>query len=188
MIIVFYGNEIISILSLKFEDFEKIRKTMFLQVDRYTTSKFILKDDESVFYIKTLVELLQDHSNLSMGSVIENDYYAKLVQYGDRTFKFISGGYLDSAPELKYFSFNKKKEKDIETNDEVDHDPICIFSEIQKNLEKGTWFFVENHSIEEYCFSSYIALYSEGGKVVYNNSHQSKIEMLKNMRLYGEVD
>lgn len=176
---------------------------MSVSVDRYTTSKFILKDDEAVAHIKNLVELLQDECNLSMGYTFKDDYYASLYSYGDRTFKFVAGGYADSGPELRYSVVYGSKanqsaededleddelEEEDELEEDLENDPVCVFSEIQKNLQEGTWFFVENHCIEKSYLSSYVALYHQDGRTIFKHSHDSKMEILKKLNIEGKVE
>jgi hypothetical protein len=157
---------------------------MSLLVDRYVTSKFILKDNESVAYIKKLVNLLQNEENLSIGYISKDDYSAVLYEYGDKTFKFVAGGYIDSGPELKYSAIYKSNidQKNI-FNPNIDNDSICLFLEIQKNLQEGTWFFVENHCVEKKYLNSYIALYHQDGRIKFKNSHDSKVEMLQSFNI-----
>lgn len=171
---------------------------MSVSVDRFTTSKFILKDDEAVAHIKKLVDLLQDEENLSMGYTFKEDYYASLYEYGNRTFKFVSGGYADSGPELRYSvvygsransdeNFDDEELED-ELEEDLNNDPVCIFSEIQKNLQDNTWFFVENHCIEKSYLTSYVALYHQDGRTKYKHSHDSKLEILKSLNIEGRVE
>jgi hypothetical protein len=161
----------------------KRSQEMPVSVDRYSTSKFILKDDEAVGHIKSLVRLLQHESNLSSGFLMEESY-AKLLQCGDRTFKFMAGGYANSNLELRYSSIHNMKNEILE-DDDPDYNSVSLFSEIQKNLQEGAWFFVENHSIEDYDLSSYIAIYHQDGRVVYRSSYDSKIDILKSINLEG---
>lgn len=161
----------------------KRSQEMPVSVDRYSTSKFILKDDEAVRHIKNLVRLLQHESNLSSGFLMEESY-VKLLRYGDRTFKFMAGGYANSNLELRYSSIHNMKNEILE-DDDPDYNSVSLFSEIQKNLQEGAWFFVENHSIEDYDLSSYIAIYHQDGRVVYRSSYDSKIDILKSINLEG---
>jgi len=163
---------------------------MSVLADRYTTSKFILKDDESEKYIKDLVNLLQDESNLSSGYTFK-DYYAKLINYGDKIYKFTAGGYADSGPELKYSAIHKS-DNNLNQNDEDENfdevNSISLFDEIQKNIAKDTWFFVENHCIDHSYFSSYVSFYHQDGRVASRYSDESKKEILKSMKIDGRSE
>ena len=165
---------------------------MSLLVDRYVTSKFILKDNESVIYIKKLVDLLQKEENLSMGYISKEDYSAILHEYGNKTFKFTASGYIGSGPELKYSVVYGYKNNQNITDDknllgkDLNHNSICLFSEIQKNLQEGSWFFVENHCVEKCYLNSYIALYHQDGRVKIKNSYDSKIEILTSLNIEGK--
>ena len=144
---------------------------MSVTVDRYTTSKFILKDENAVEHIKMLVDLLQDESNLSMGYVFKEEYYAKLISYGNNTYKFQADGYADSGPELRYSAVYGSSEDEEDEDGDIYYDPISIFDEIQKNIKEETWFFVENHSVEKTYFSSYITFYHQDGRTLGKSSY-----------------
>ena len=164
---------------------------MSVTVDDYTTSKFILKDDAAVAYIQRLVDLLQDESALSSG-YLSSDAYIDLIDYGDRAFKFVGRGFMDSGPELRYSAVNKVEEESEEGDEdedyEDDYDPIYLFSEIQANLAEGGWFFVENHASEKSYFSSRISLYHQNGKAEYSDSYEIKKEMLKKLGISGKIE
>lgn len=164
---------------------------MSVQVDRYTTSKFILKDDAAVEHIKKIVDIISS-GNVSCG-YLSNDAYIKLYEYGDRTFKFIGDGFCDSGPEIRPSALSESDEDDEESEDEededyYDEDPIQLFEEIQANLVEGTWFFVESHGVEKSYFSSYIALYHQNGKVDYRHSYDIKKKILEDNKIDGGVD
>jgi hypothetical protein len=163
---------------------------MSIQVDRYTTSKFILKDDAAVEHIKKIVDVISS-GNLSCGYLSDNAYI-KLYEYGDRTFKFIGDGFCDSGPEIRPSALSESDEGDEESEDEeedyYDEDPIQLFDEIQSNLVEGTWFFVETHGVEKSYFSSYVALYHQNGKTDYRHSHDLKMQVLKDNGIDGKIE
>jgi len=166
---------------------------MSVQVDRYTTSKFILKDDAAVEYIKKIVDIISD-GNISSG-YLSDDAYIKLYEYGDRTFKFIGDGFCDSGPEIRPSAlreseevFDEEEEEESEEDDEWGEDPIQLFDEIQANLAEGTWFFVESHGVEKSYFSSYIAFYHQNGKTDYHYSFDAKRQILQKHGIDGTVD
>lgn len=169
---------------------------MSVTVDRYTTSKFILNDDDSVAYIQKLVELLQEEGNLQSG-YLTDDAYIKLYDCGNRTFKFIGDGFCDSGPEIRASALSEEsseeeldEESDEENEDYYDDesDPISLFDEIQRNLAEGTWFFVENHAVEKSYFSSYIAFYHQNGKTDYRHSYELKKKILEDNKIDAKVE
>lgn len=163
---------------------------MSVSVDRYTTSKFILKDDAAVEHIKRLVGLMRDESNLSSG-YLRSDSYIELYEYGDRAFKFVGDGFMDSSPELRYYAvkgWDGERTEDEKYNDDENYEPISFFSEIQENLAEDGWFFVENHTAEKSYFSSQISLYHQNGKSDYSCSYEIKKEMLKKLSITGKVE
>lgn len=164
---------------------------MSVTVDRYTTSKFVLKDDESVAYIQKLVNLLQEEGNLQSG-YLTSDCYIKLYDYGNRTFKFIGDGFCDSGPEIRASALNEdSSEEDEESEEDEDsweEDPVSLFDEIQRHLAEETWFFVENHAVEKSYFSSYVAFYHQNGKTDYRHSYELKKKILEDNKIDGKVD
>ena len=162
---------------------------MSVTVDRYTTSKFILKDDAAVEYINKIVDLLAEEGNLQSG-YLASDAYIKLYDYGDRTFKFIGDGFCDSGPEIRASALNEEasEEESEEDEDYYEEDPISLFDEIQKNLAEGTWFFVENHAVEKSYFSSYIAFYHQNGKTDYRHSYELKKQILEDNKINDKVE
>lgn len=163
---------------------------MSVTVDRYTTSKFILKDDAAVEYINKIVDLLAEEGNLQSG-YLSSDAYIKLYEYGDRTFKFIGDGFCDSGPEIRASALNEEaseEESEEEDEDYYEEDPISLFDEIQKNLAEGTWFFVENHAVEKSYFSSHIAFYHQNGKTDYRHSYDLKKQILEDNKINDKVE
>jgi hypothetical protein len=163
---------------------------MSVTVDRYTTSKFILKDDAAVEYINKIVDLLAEEGNLQSG-YLASDAYIKLYEYGDRTFKFVGDGFCDSGPEIRASALNEEaseEESEEEDEDYYEEDPISLFDEIQKNLAEGTWFFVENHAVEKSYFSSHIAFYHQNGKTDYRHSYDLKKQILEDNKINDKVE
>lgn len=165
---------------------------MSVTVDRYTTSKFILKDDAAVEHIKKIVDIISS-GNVSCG-YLSDDAYIKLHEYGDRTFKFVGDGFCDSGPEINTSALSDSSnysDEDSGEEDEEDYyeeDPTSLFEEIRRNLAEGTWFFVENHAVEKSYFSSHIAFYHQNGKTDYRHSHDLKMQILKDNKIDGNVD
>jgi hypothetical protein len=162
---------------------------MSVTVDRYTTSKFVLKDDESVEYIKKIVEIISK-GNLHCG-YLSSDSYIDLYEYGDRTFKFVGHGFCDSGPEIRASALEESDDELDEEEDEEegwDEDPISLFDAIQERLAKDTWFFVENHAVEKSYFSSHISFYHQNGKTDYRHSYDLKKQILADNKIDARVE
>ena len=164
---------------------------MSVTVDRYTTSKFMLKDDTAVEHIKKIVNLLS--KGYLHSGYLSSDNYIDLYDYGDRTFKFIGHGFCDSGPEVRASALEKSEEEEYDEDEEEEdeswyEDPISLFDEIQKNLVEGTWFFVENHAVEKSYFSSHIAFYHQNGKTDYRHSYDLKKKILEDNKIDGKVE
>ena len=158
---------------------------MSTSIERYTTSKLILKDDEAVSHIKRLMELLEEESNLHSGSFSSN-FHIKLMHYGDKAYKFIVDGLLNSGPELKLSAVYPGLESDGQPSsgeDEESGKMVDLFLEIQKNLAEDSWFFVENHSVEETFFSSSIFFYHQDGRKESVHSHDIKKSILNKLEI-----
>lgn len=153
---------------------------MTVSIDRYSTSKFILKDDKAVEYIKFLVELTNDNSNLVTGKLNKEIGCSKLIHYKDRAYQYFGDGFINSSPELKNNSILSSK--DLKIDDKIDEDDydngISLFVEIQKNLEVDGWFFVDNHTISETTLSNSILFYHQDGRVFYYDSYGIKKDLI----------
>jgi hypothetical protein len=164
---------------------------MSVTVDRYTTSKFILKDDAAVEHIKKIVDLLAAGESLQSG-YLSSDSYISLYEYGDRTFKFVGHGFCDSGPEIRASALSESDEDSDESEEEeedyYEEDPISLFDEIQSNLVEGTWFFVENHAVEKSYFSSHITFYHQNGKTDYRHSYDLKKQILADNKIDAKVE
>jgi hypothetical protein len=158
---------------------------MSCSIDRFATTKFILKDDAAVNYIKSLVYLMQDENNLFNGYQA-NNFSAELIQCGERTFKFVADGFADSGPELRHSSVYNSETTDAEYSDD-NESPVFLFYEIQKNLAEGVWFFVENHTSEKSLLSSSVSLYHQDGRVEGTSSYESKKSILTKLKLGGDT-
>jgi hypothetical protein len=155
---------------------------MSVTVDRYTTSKFVLKDDAAVEHIKKIVSLISK-GNLHCG-YLSSDSYVDLYEYGNRTFKFVGHGFCDSGPEIRASALEESEEEEYEEDDESGEE----FEEIQKNLVEGTWFFVENHAVEKSYFSSHVAFYHQNGKTDYRHSYDLKKQILADNKIDAKVE
>ena len=152
---------------------------MGVSVSDYKTSKFTLKNQEAVDYIKRLVDLLQDEDN-HYGGYYFDDHYIDMYETGDDdfTFKIATGGYADSSVELRYSAVHGLTEDDEEY---CDDEPVDLFTEIQNNLKEGTYFTsrcCENDKSGMYFF---MYLYHADGKREFMSSNDVEDVLLKKM-------
>jgi hypothetical protein len=85
---------------------------MSVQVDYFSTSKFIIKAD-NVDRFKELIELLKEEGNTGCG-YYSSEHYMNLYEYGNNSFSIHTGGYCDGGPELKDSIVNGFNENNIE--------------------------------------------------------------------------
>ena len=148
---------------------------MGVSVSDYKTSKFTLKNQEAVNYIKRLVDLLQDEDN-HYGGYYFDDHYINMYETGgdDFTFKIATGGYADSSPELRRGSV-------YEGEDEYDDDPIDLFTEIQNNLKEGTHYTSRCCENDKSGMYFYMYLYHADGRREFMSSNDMEDVLLKRM-------
>lgn len=130
---------------------------MSVQVDYFSTSKFIVKADK-VERLKELVELLKDEGNTGCG-YYSSEHYINLYGYGSNAYSIHTGGYCDGGPELKDTLVNGFDKEEHESEEEQDsfNGSHSIFILVQDMLEENSWFFVDSTGFEK-------------GRV-YNNTH-----------------
>jgi hypothetical protein len=121
---------------------------MSVQVDYFSTSKFIVKPDK-VERLKELIELLKDEGNTGCG-YYSREHYINLNDYGNNAFSIHTGGYCDGAPELKDSVVNGPSD---EYQDEEEQDSYngshSIFNLVQEMLEDDGWFFVDSTGFDK---------------------------------------
>ena len=156
---------------------------MGVEVGNYCTTSFILKDAESVKYIKKLCDLLTDETNLSSG-YLSDDAYCKFISYGKEEHSFIikAGGFMDSGVDIRYSALHdRQRTEEDEVDYEEEHDPINLWDEIQKHLKEDTWFFVDEFSWGRSYTTTSVSFYHQNGKTEYESSFNIKKHILKKM-------
>jgi hypothetical protein len=158
---------------------------MGVEVSNYCTTSFILKDDESVEYIKKFCKLLTDESNLG-GGYLSDDAYCDIHPYSkeERSFIIKAGGFMDASPELLASALSRQEGEEPEEVDEdefYDEDRINLWFEIQKHLKEDTWFFVDEYSWGRSYATTSVSFYHQNGKTQYLSNYEIKKDMLKKM-------
>ena len=122
---------------------------MSVQVDYFSTSKFIIKADK-VERFKELVEFLKEEGNTGTG-YYGSDHYVNLNSYGNNAFSLHTGGYCDGGPELWDTVVNGYDSEEYESEEQQNE--YCgshsIFHLIQQMLEEDSWFFVDSTGFEK---------------------------------------
>jgi len=155
---------------------------MGVQVDNYCTTSFILKDEESVKYIKRLCDLLMQERNLQTG-YLSDEAYCKMVDYrADNSYIIKTGGYMDSAPELRWSAVHGPEGEELDEAD-WERDPVSLWDEIQKHLKEGSWFFVDGYSWDRsHAFTS-VSFYHQDGRTKYVSDYEIKKQIIKEMKV-----
>jgi hypothetical protein len=137
---------------------------MSVQVDYFSTSKFIVKP-ELVERLKELVELLKEEGNTGCG-YYSSEHYINLYEYGDNAFSIHTGGYCDGGPELKDTLVNGFDEDEYENEEDQDsfNGSHSIFNLIQDMLEENSWFFVDSTGFEKGRVYNNTYFYHANGK------------------------
>jgi len=152
---------------------------MSVQVDYFSTSKFIVKADE-VQRLKELVELLKEEGNTGSG-YYGSDHYVNLYDYGNNAFSLHTGGYCDGGPELWDTVINGYNSEEYES--EEDQNDYCgshsIFDIIQDMLQEGSWFFVDSTGFEKGRIYNNTYFYHANGKGGSINTWQLKRKILE---------
>ena len=122
---------------------------MSVQVDYFSTSKFIVKP-ESAERLKELVELLKEEGNTGTG-YYGSDHYIDLREYGNNAFSIHTGGYCDGGPELWDTVVNGFNSEEYESEEEQNdfNGSHSIFHLVQQMLEEDSWFFVDSTGFEK---------------------------------------
>lgn len=123
---------------------------MSVQVDYFSTSKFIVKP-ENVQRLKELIELLKDESNTNTG-YYSSEHYVNLYDYGNNAFSIHTGGYCDGGPDLKdsiVNGFDESGEYGSEEEQDEYNGTHSIFYLVQNLLEDDSWFFVDSTGFEK---------------------------------------
>lgn len=137
---------------------------MSVQVDYFSTSKFIIKADK-IERFKELIELLKEEGNTGCG-YYSSEHYMNLYEYGDNAFSIHTGGYCDGGPELKDSIVNGFDEDEYENEEDQDsfNGSHSIFNLIQDMLEENSWFFVDSTGFEKGRVYNNTYFYHANGK------------------------
>jgi len=156
---------------------------MGVEVGNYCTTSFILKDAESVEYIKKLCDLLTDETNLSCG-YLSDDAYCKFISYGkeENSFFIKAGGFMDGSVDIRLSALDDRQGTEEEQLDEnEDEESINLWSEVQKHLKEGAWFFVDEYSWGRSYATTSVSFYHQNGKTEYVSDYNIKKDILKKM-------
>jgi hypothetical protein len=137
---------------------------MSVQIDYFSTSKFIIKSG-SVDRFKELIELLKDEGNTGCG-YYSSEHYINLYEYGNNSFSLHTGGYCDGGPELQDTVVNGYDEDKYGNEEEQNsyNGSHSIFNLIQDMLEDESWFFVDSTGFEKGRIYNNTWFYHANGK------------------------
>jgi hypothetical protein len=152
---------------------------MSVQVDYFSSSKFIIKADQ-VERLKELVELLKEEGNTGTG-YYGSDHYVNLYEYGNNAFSLHTGGYCDGGPELWDTVVNGYKSEEYENEEDQNsyNGSHSIFDIIQDMLQEGSWFFVDSTGFEKGRIYNNTAFYHANGKAEYIDTWSLKKKILE---------
>lgn len=152
---------------------------MSVQVDYFSSSKFIIKADQ-VERLKELVELLKEEGNTGTG-YYGSDHYVNLYEYGNNAFSLHTGGYCDGGPELWDTVINGYKSEEYENEEDQNsyNGSHSIFDIIQDMLQEGSWFFVDSTGFEKGRIYNNTAFYHANGKVDHIDTWSLKKKILE---------
>ena len=152
---------------------------MSVQVDYFSSSKFIIKADQ-VERLKELVELLKEEGNTGTG-YYGSDHYVNLYDYGNNAFSLHTGGYCDGGPELWDTVINGYDSEEYESEEDQNsyNGSHSIFDIIQDMLQEGSWFFVDSTGFEKGRIYNNTAFYHANGKAEYIDTWSLKKKILE---------
>ena len=138
---------------------------MSVQVDYFSTSRFLIKKDK-VERFKELVELLRDESNTGSG-YYSSEHYVTLKQFGENAFSLHTGGYCDGGPDIWDTIINGFNQDEYKTEEEQNdyNGSHSIFTLIQDMLEENSWFFVDSTGFEKGNIYNHTWFYHANGKM-----------------------
>ena len=158
---------------------------MSVQVDYFSTSKFIVKADK-VERLKELIELLKEKGNVGCGYYSE-EHYINLYSYGNNAFSIHTGGYCDGGPEIRDSIVHGRNE---EYPDEEEQDSYngshSIFDLVQEMLEDDGWFFVDSTGFEKGRIYNNTVFYHANGKTDHIDTWGLKKKLLDKFGLKEE--
>ena len=152
---------------------------MSVQVDYFSSSKFIVREDKAE-RLKELIELLKEEGNTGSG-YYSSDHYINLYDYGNNAFSLHTGGYCDGSPELKDTIINEYNSEEYESEEE--QNDYCgshnIFNIIQNMLQEGSWFFVDSTGFEKGRIYNNTSFYHADGRSGSINTWELKRKILE---------
>ena len=152
---------------------------MSVQVDYFSSSKFIVREDKAE-RLKELIELLKEQGNTGSG-YYSSDHYINLYDYGNNAFSLHTGGYCDGSPELKDTIINEYNSEEYESEEE--QNDYCgshnIFDLIQNMLQEGSWFFVDSTGFEKGRIYNNTSFYHADGRNGSINTWELKRKILE---------
>ncbi len=151
---------------------------MSVQVDYFSTSKFVIKADK-IERLKELIELLKEEGNTGTG-YYGSDHYVNLYEYGNNAFSLHTGGYCDGGPELWDTIVSGYDEEKYETEEEQNdyNGSHSIFNLIHDMLEDGSWFFVDSTGFEKGRIYNNTTFYHANGKIDHIDTWDLKKKIL----------
>jgi hypothetical protein len=158
---------------------------MSVQVDYFSTSKFIIKADK-VDRLKELVELLKEESNVGCG-YYSDEHYINLYSYGNNAFSIHTGGYCDGGPEIRdSIVYGRNEEYPDEEEQDSYNGSHSIFDLVQEMLEDDGWFFVDSTGFEKGRIYNNTVFYHANGKTDHIDTWGLKKKILDKFGLKEE--
>ena len=152
---------------------------MSVQVDYFSTTKFIVKADQ-IERLKELVKFLEEEGNTGTG-YYGSDHYIDLREYGNNAFSIHTGDYCDGGPELWDTVVNGFNSEEYESEEEQNdfNGSHSIFNLVQLMLEEDSWFFVDSTGFEKGRIYNNTTFYHANGKVDNIDTWDLKRKILK---------
>ncbi len=138
---------------------------MSVQVDYFSTTKFIVKADK-VQKLKELINFLEEEGNTGTG-YYSSDHYVDLREYDNNAFSIHTGGYCDGGPELWDTVVNGFDSEEYESEEQQNdyNGSHSIFNLVQDMLIEDSWFFVDSTGFEKGRIYNNTTFYHANGKV-----------------------
>jgi hypothetical protein len=160
---------------------------MSVQVDYFSTTKFIVKADQ-IERLKELVKFLEEEGNTGTG-YYGSDHYINLREYGNNAFSIHTGGYCDGGPELWDTVVNGFNSEEYESEEEQNdyNGSHSIFHLVQQMLEKDSWFFVDSTGFEKGRIYNNTWFYHSDGTSDGIDTWDLKKKILEKHKINGSV-
>ncbi len=160
---------------------------MSVQVDYFSTTKFIVKADK-VERLKELIGFLEEEGNTGTG-YYGSDHYIDLREYGNNAFSIHTGGYCDGGPELwdtVVHGFNPEEYESEEQQNDY-NGSHSIFHLVQEMLEEDSWFFVDTTGFEKGRIYNNTWFYHANGTSDGIDTWDLKKKLLEKYKINGSV-